>query len=307
MSRKTKNRAPTPGSESEDTLQGDETLTQPPSEIDPYAVLSLEKDATSDQVKSAYRKAALKHHPDKAAPEDRESAHKKFQEIALAYAILSDEKRRKRYDTTGNTAETLQDDDDFDWVDFFREQTAAMVDGDMIEKIKKEYQGSEEEKDDILQSYEDNEGDMDGVYEQIMCSNVLDDDDRFRKIIDEAIKAGDVEAYPKYAKETKATRTQRKKQAKAEEAEAMELAEELGVKDKLFGGGAKGSKKSKKENGEDTLRALIQQRQKGRAENFLDNLEAKYGSGAKSSKRKVDEPPEELFQKNAKKSKSKAR
>jgi DnaJ family protein C protein 9 len=147
---------------------------------------------------------------------------------------------------------------------------------------------------------------MDAVYEQIMCSNVLDDDDRFRKIIDDAIKAGDVESYSKYTKETKARRNKRKQRAKAEEVEAMELAEELGVKDKLFGGGTKGAKKSKKDNGEDALRALIQQRQKGRAENFLGDLEAKYGGG-KSSKRSADEPPEEMFQKNAKKSRSKAR
>lgn len=307
MARKTRVRAATPGSECDESPQQGEALNQPPTEIDPYEILSLSKDATADQVKSAYRKAALKHHPDKAALEDRESAHKKFQEIALAYAILSDEKRRKRYDTTGNTAETLQDDDDFDWIDFFREQTATMVDSDMIERIKKEYQGSEEEKDDILRSYEDNEGDMDALYEQIMCSDVLEDDDRFRKIIDEAIKAGDVEPYPKYTKETKAARNKRKKRAKDEEAEAMELAEELGVKEKLFGGGAKGSKKGKKDNSDDALKALIQQRQKGRADNFLDNLEAKYGGGTKSSKRKVDEPPEGLFQKNAKKYKSKAR
>lgn len=307
MSRKTKERSPSPRAESEDPQQADETLTQPPSEINPYEVLSLAKDATADQIKSGYRKAALKHHPDKAAPEDKETANKKFQEIALAYAILSDEKRRKRYDATGSTAETLQDDDDFDWLEFFREQTASMVDGSMIDKIKKDYQGSEEEKDDLLQSYQENEGDMDGVYEQIMCSNVLDDDERFRKIIDKAIKAGEVEAYPKYATETKAKRDRRKKRAKAEEVEAMELADELGVKDKLFGDGARGSKKGKKDDSEDTLRALIQQRQKGRAENFLDNLEAKYGGGGKSGKRKNDEPPDEMFQKNAKKSKSKAR
>ena len=90
---------------------------------------------------------------------------------------MSDERRRKRYDATGSTSEVLEDDDDFNWIDFFREQTAAMVDGSMIDKIKKEYQGSEEEKDDILRSYEENEGDMDAVYEQIMCSNVLDDDE----------------------------------------------------------------------------------------------------------------------------------
>jgi len=311
MPRKAKARSPSPSSESE--ASHDEDLNQPPTEVNPYEALSLERSATADEIKSAYRKAALKHHPDKASEEDKDSAHQKFQEIALAYAILSDEKRRKRYDATGNTQETLDEDDDFDWVDFFRSQTEQLVSGDMIEKIKREYQGSEEEKTDVLRAYEEHEGDMDALYEEIMCSNVLEDDDRFRRIIDEAIKEREVQEYEQYAKETKASRKKRVQKAKVEEAEAMELAEELGVKDKLFGNGTKGANgksskggKKSKENGEDALRALIQQRQKGRAENFLDGLEAKYGGGGKSKRRAVDEPPEEAFQKNSKKARGKA-
>lgn len=277
----------------------EETLEDPPTSIEPYEVLDIDKSATADQVKSAYRKAALKHHPDKASPELRGEANKKFQEIALAYAILSDERRRKRYDTTGNTSESLDlDDDDFNWTDYFREQSAAMVDGSTIEKIKQEYQGSEEEKDDVLAAYTEFGGDMDAIYEHIMCSNVLDDDERFRTIIDAAIKDESVEPYKKYTKESKISRKQRVNKAKKEADEAMELAEELGVKDKLFGNAkAKGGKKG---GDEDALAALIQQRQKGRAANFFDDLEAKY-AGGKQGKRKGDEPPEEAFQKKSKK------
>lgn len=294
MARKTKSEA-----------QDEEILEDPPTSINPYEVLGLEKTATADQIKSAYRKAALKHHPDKASEDEKDAAHHKFQEIALAYAILSDERRKKRYDTTGNTSESLDlEDDDFNWTDFFREQTAAMVDGAMIDKIKKEYQGSEEEKDDVLQAYETFEGDMDAVYEQVMCSNVLDDDARFRDIIDAAIKNKTVPSFKTYTKESQASRKQRVTKAKAEEGEAMELAEELGVKDKLFGAGSK----KKKSNDEDALKALIQSRGKSRSDNFLANLEAKYGGGenGKKSKRKdPEEPPEELFARNAKKTKSK--
>ena len=274
-------------------------LEDPPTSVDPYEVLGLEKSASADQVKSAYRKAALRHHPDKASPDDKEEAHKKFQEVAFAYAVLSDERRRKRYDTTGNTTESLNlDDDDFNWTDFFREQSAAMVDGATIEKIKKEYQGSEEEANDVLAAYEEFEGDMDSVYEQVMCSNVMEDDKRFRSIIDQAIKNGEAESYTAYTKESKTSIKRRVKRAKKEADEAMELAEELGVKDQLFGNGT--SKPGRKAGGEDALKALIQQRQKGRADNFLDNLEAKYGGGGKT-KRKGVEPPEEAFQKKAKK------
>ena len=171
-----------------------------------------------------------------------------------------------------------------------------MVDGAMIDQIKKEYQGSSEEEEDLLAAYEEHEGDMDAIYEHIMCSNVLDDDDRFRSIIEKAIKEKKVEAYPRYTKESKSSRRRRVDAAKREASEAMELAEELGVKDKLFG-----KKKGKdQENSEDALKALIMQRQKGRAEQFFDDLEAKYGGARKGKRKARDEPPEEAFQKNAK-------
>ena len=274
-----------------------ETFEDPPTTIDPYEILGLEKDASSDQIKSAYRKQALRHHPDKSQPDDKEEANKKFQEIAFAYAILSDERRRKRYDTTGNTAESIGgEDDDFSWTDFFREQNAAMVDGATIDSIKKEYQGSEEEQQDLLAAYEEHEGDMDAIYEEIMCSNVLEDDERFRDTINTAIKAGEVEAYPKFTKESKATRRRRAEHAKKEASAEERLEEEVGAKEKL---NAKG-RCSKNGGDEDALKALIMQRQQSRAENFFDNLESKYGGGSKPKRKAKDEPSEEAFQKNAK-------
>lgn len=295
-------------------------ISEPPTTINPYTVLEIPSTATAEEIKTAYRKLALKHHPDKVSPSERDTAHQKFQEIAFAYAILSDERRRKRYDATGNTAESANvDDDDFNWTDFFRDMSAQVVSGELIEQVKNEYQGSEEERDDVLAAYEDSQGDLDGVFESIMCSEVLADEERFRKIIDDAIAAGDVQAYPKYTKEGKKAREKRRARARDEEQEAMELAEELGIKDKLFGtkgdgnGAGKNSKSAKKNNKKksgkdadadtDGLMALIQQRQKSRAANFFDDLEAKYGGGGGGAgKRKLeDEPPEEAFLKNAKK------
>ncbi|EXJ93736.1 DnaJ like subfamily C member 9 [Capronia coronata CBS 617.96] len=297
----------------EDQEEEELELNDPPS-VDPYNVLKISETATADEIKSAYRKLALKHHPDKARPEDRESAHKAFQEIAFAYAILSDDRRRKRYDATGNTAESANiDDDDFNWVDFFREQRANVVSGDMIEQIKKEYQGSEEEKEDVLAAYEEGEGDMDAVFESVMCSEVLVDEERFRQIIDDAIDKGEVPAFDRYTKEGKKSRERRKTNAKKEAEEAREYARELGVEDKLFGKTDSSKKKKPKkstDDGEhDALKALIQQRQQSRAQNFFDDLEAKYGGAStKKGKRKaLEEPPEEAFQKNAKKGKKTAK
>ncbi|KIV92440.1 hypothetical protein PV10_03739 [Exophiala mesophila] len=299
-------------SDSENDKNGEDiTLSDPLSAINPYTVLSVPITASESDIKSAYRKLALKHHPDKVSPSEREAAHQKFQEIAFAYAILSDERRRKRYDATGNTAESANvDDDDFNWTDFFREMSAQVVSGDLINQVKKEYQGSEEERRDVLQAYTDFEGDMDAVFETVMCSEVLADEDRFRAMIDAAIAEGQVESYSTYVKENKSSRDKRKARARAEAAEAMEMAEELGIKDKLFGTSNKdGSSKMKKKrdganDGDDALKALIMQRQQSRAQNFFDDLEAKYGGAAKGGKRKkADEPPEEAFQKNAKKGK----
>ena len=66
---------------------------------DYYEVLGLAKGATPEEIKKAYRKLAVKYHPDKN-PGDKE-AEEKFKEIAEAYAVLSDEKKKQEYDTYG--------------------------------------------------------------------------------------------------------------------------------------------------------------------------------------------------------------
>ena len=67
---------------------------------DYYEVLGVEKSATADQIKKAYRKQALKYHPDRN-PGDKE-AEKKFKEAAEAYEVLSNEDKRARYDQFGH-------------------------------------------------------------------------------------------------------------------------------------------------------------------------------------------------------------
>lgn len=67
--------------------------------IDYYKVLGVEKNATQDDIKKAYRKLARKLHPD-LNPNDKE-AHKKFQQINEANEVLSDPEKRKKYDQYG--------------------------------------------------------------------------------------------------------------------------------------------------------------------------------------------------------------
>lgn len=67
---------------------------------DYYEVLGVQKSASADEIKSAYRKLALKYHPDRN-PGDKE-AEEKFKEAAEAYSVLSDPDKRSRYDQFGH-------------------------------------------------------------------------------------------------------------------------------------------------------------------------------------------------------------
>src|SRR3989338_720524 len=63
---------------------------------DYYSVLGVDKRATPDDIKKAFRKLAHKYHPDKGGTDEQ-----KFKEITEAYSILSDDKKRREYDTYG--------------------------------------------------------------------------------------------------------------------------------------------------------------------------------------------------------------
>ena len=113
-------------------------------DVDLYAVLGLESTATDEEIKKVYRKLALIYHPDKhvSSTEDaKQAASRKFQQVGFAYAVLSDKKRRAKYDVTGST------DDGFDlagsedgWEAYF-EALFESVTRDKLDQMKKEYQG----------------------------------------------------------------------------------------------------------------------------------------------------------------------
>ena len=68
---------------------------------DYYEVLGVERDASNDSIKKAYRKLALKWHPDRHQGDERERAETKFKEISEAYEVLSDPEKRGKYDRFG--------------------------------------------------------------------------------------------------------------------------------------------------------------------------------------------------------------
>lgn len=63
-----------------------------------YEILNVNKNASLSEIKAAYKKLALKHHPDKCKPEEREANENEFKKINLAYETLSDDSKRKDYD-----------------------------------------------------------------------------------------------------------------------------------------------------------------------------------------------------------------
>ena len=91
---------------------------------DYYKILGVERKASADDIRSAYRKLAMKYHPDKN-PGDKQ-AEDKFKDINEAYQVLSDEQKRARYDQLGSAYSDFRTSGgrpgDFRWDDWFQQQ-----------------------------------------------------------------------------------------------------------------------------------------------------------------------------------------
>src|SRR2546427_3831457 len=70
---------------------------------DYYEILGVDRNASEEEIKKAYRRLARQHHPDtQTSEEEKKKAEEKFKEINEAYATLSDQDKRRRYDTFGH-------------------------------------------------------------------------------------------------------------------------------------------------------------------------------------------------------------
>ncbi|XP_026538556.1 dnaJ homolog subfamily C member 7 isoform X2 [Notechis scutatus] len=90
---------------------------------DYYKILGVDKNASEDEIKKAYRKRALMHHPDRhsgASAEIQKEEEKKFKEVGEAFTILSDPKKKARYDSGQDLEEDGMNMGDFDANNIFK-------------------------------------------------------------------------------------------------------------------------------------------------------------------------------------------
>lgn len=225
-----------------------------------YELLQVECTAGASQIKQAYYRLALLHHPDRGASGDGS----RFVQISRAYEVLSDEKLRAIYDSTGRLPEN--DDGAVDLAGRFRDMFSRVTRAD-IDAFKKQYVGSAEELEDLLAAYVKHDGDMGAISDAVFFGSA-DEEERYRSTFRRAIERGIVVPLGDMLASEKAYakgREKRVKKQRREAAEAEKHAKELGIDSKA------------------DLVSLI----RSKNDTFLDALEHKYAAAEKGKRRKA--------------------
>jgi len=246
-----------------------------------YEVLTIPKTSNLKQIKKAYKRLALKVHPDlNRLNPDQATAD--FQYLRLIIDVLTNPKKRKLYDTNGYIDKsTKASEESFDeayqkWRAVFKKVTKQDIDD-----FEKKYKGSDMEKEDLINSFILCGGDMQEVMLSVPLSK-MEDVPRFCKIVEQSFKDG---ILPKKMKK-KFNNSKGKVNLDVldeERSEAEELAKELGLNV---------DKNSSDPTGETALMELIRSKQNARKEasdSFLSMLEDKFCKTVKSKKRKRPE------------------
>ncbi|CAE6088993.1 unnamed protein product [Arabidopsis arenosa] len=266
MGRKKKSRASTT---EEDEIEMDNDGRS--SEKSLYEVLGVERRATSQEIRKAYHKLALRLHPDKN--QDDKEAKEKFQQLQKVISILGDEEKRAVYDQTGSVDDTDLCGDAFENLrEFFQAMYKKVTEAD-IEEFEANYRGSESEKKDLLELFTKFNGKMNRLFCSMLCSDPKLDSHRFKDILDEAIAAGQVKsskAYEKWAKkisETKPPTSPLRKRKRKRKKSAKDSETDLCL-----------------------MIAKRQEERKGKVDSMFSSLISRYGGNAEA------EPTEEEFE-----------
>lgn len=240
-----------------------------------YDILCVEKNASQHDIRKSYYKLALKYHPDRIPcgcdDNSKEEIEIKFKSIGFAYEVLSDPVKREIYDRNPlSFCEGISD------ISKFTQMFTRITTQD-IDDFKKHYVGSAEELEDIMASYLKNFGDIVKITEEVFFGSVHEED-RYLEIIKRQISR---EILPDFLSGGKSPNSHRKKafrlkKAEKEAQEADAYAKELGLFNSKDGS---------------NLTALIQNKQKSRFDDMINNLESKYCKtpGSPSMKRNRSE------------------
>ena len=218
-----------------------------------YEILGVDKSATDEQVKKAYRVRALQCHPDK---DPSAEAKANFQKLVSAYNVLKEPESRKLYDETGYI-----EGEGFDKAaDFFRTKFGRISEQDIVDFAGK-YKGSIEEIQDVKEHYLKHSGDVADLLEWIPLSEPSEVD-RFIAIIETMIKDGEIKQEKKFKASVPKLRSNATKMAKEQ------------------------AKFSSDENSGDLSQLILamQDRRKQATESFLDDIATKYATKKKKSR-----------------------
>lgn len=235
---------------------------------DLYKLLQLEKDASQEEVKKAYRRLSLLVHPDRVSEEDKENATEKFKILGKAYSVLSDKEKRAVYDETGSVDDEDGDLQERDWSAYWK-LIFKEITFDDISEFEKTYKNSETEIEDLAKAYTDGKGCLDYIFEYVPFTSP-DEEDRIRGILQDLIEKGELKSYRAFTHEPSAKREARKRKW-AKEIKAAEKARKEITKKK--------SKQVENESDETDLVKAIMQRKKereGAADALFKRLEEKY-------------------------------
>ncbi|KAF6198840.1 hypothetical protein GE061_006863 [Apolygus lucorum] len=242
-----------------------------------YEVLSIEKTATTEDIKKAYRKLSLVVHPDRVGDDEKEEATEKFKILSKIHATLSDKDKRSAYDDTG----CVDDDDSLnnDWTEYWRLLFKKITDDD-IRNYEAKYKGGDEEKTDLLKAYQKFDGDIDMILDHVPFSHP-EDIPRFQEILRPMIDSKEIPYHKRFLNDNPKKQAARKRKYDLEAKHVKKIEKE-------------NERKQQQETEEmdveaSALNAIMLRKKEREAEfnGFLANLEAKYARPKRSSKSKA--------------------
>eukprot|EP00186_Timspurckia_oligopyrenoides_P004642 CAMPEP_0182449980 /NCGR_PEP_ID=MMETSP1172-20130603/38089_1 /TAXON_ID=708627 /ORGANISM="Timspurckia oligopyrenoides, Strain CCMP3278" /LENGTH=266 /DNA_ID=CAMNT_0024647427 /DNA_START=119 /DNA_END=919 /DNA_ORIENTATION=+ len=169
-----------------------------------YDVLGVSKDASTAEIKRAYRLLVVRVHPDKSSDHN---ATEKFQQLQRVYETLADDEKRKLYDESGCVwddpdSENLFSGKSFEQLYSYFRSMYKKIDTSDIESYRDQYRGGKDEEEDIMDFYSRYNGKVSRIIDYIPYSEESDLQ-RFVELIDSLVEAKKLEKMSEYTKSRK--------------------------------------------------------------------------------------------------------